>query len=130
MLFVTKNEDTFLLTLFEYFFLHLRKKFFKIFAVTPYDTVQFLFVNYPYIYIYIYICVCVCIYIIYIYIYIYIRGGTVHRYHGSVRTSLRGSRFDTISVKQKKKSEIYYAQFLFIYFEQTVVQITILSIEM
>ncbi len=40
---------------------------------------------------------------IYIYIYIYIRGGTVQRYHGSVRTSIRGSRFDTISVHQGKK---------------------------
>ncbi len=55
-------------------------------------------------------------------IYIYIRGGTVHRCHGSVCTSVRGSRFDTISVQQEKK-EIYYARFLFIYFEQTVVQI-------
>ncbi len=33
-----------------------------------------------------------------------------------------GSRFVTISVQQGKK-EIYYARFLFIYFEQTVVQI-------
>ncbi len=33
------------------------------------------------LYIYIY-CVCVCVYI-------YIRGGTVHRCHGSVRTSVR-----------------------------------------
>ncbi len=49
--------------------------------------------------------------------YIYIRGGTVHRCHGSVRTSVRGSRFDTISVQHEKK-EIYYALFLFIYFEQ------------
>ncbi len=32
------------------------------------------------------------------------------------------SRFDTISVQQEKK-EFYYARFLFIYFEQTVVQI-------
>ncbi len=56
------------------------------------------------------------------YIYIYIRGGTVHRCHGSVCTSVRGSRFVTISVQQEKK-EIYYARFLFIYFEQTVVQI-------
>ncbi len=77
MLFVTKNEDTFCSHYLNIFFLHLRKKFFKIFAVTPYDTVQFLFVNYPYIYIYIYVCVCVYIYIyvcvcIYIYIiYIY-----------------------------------------------------------
>ncbi len=55
-------------------------------------------------------------------IYIYIRGGTVHRCHGSVRTSVRGSRFDTISV-QHEKNKIYYARFLFIYFEQTVVQI-------
>ncbi len=47
----------------------------------------------------------------------------VHRCHGSVRTSVRGSRFDKISVQQKKKKEIYYAQFLFIYFEQIVVQI-------
>ncbi len=30
------------------------------------------------------------------------RGGTVHRCHGSVRTSVRGSRFNTISVQQKK----------------------------
>ncbi len=51
-----------------------------------------------------------------------IRGGTVHRCHGSVRTSVRGSRFDTISVQHEKK-EIYYARFIFIYFEQTVVQI-------
>ncbi len=50
------------------------------------------------------------------------RGGTVHRCHGSVRTSVRGSRFDTISVQQEKKL-IYYARFLLIYFEQTVVQI-------
>ncbi len=68
------------------------------------------------------ICVCVCMYV-----YIYIRGGTVHRCHGSVRTSVRGSRFDTISVQHEKK-EIYYARFLFIYFEQTVVQIKIESI--
>ncbi len=60
---------------------------------------------------------------IYIYIYIYISGGTVHRCHGSVRTLVRGSRFDTISVQHEKKKEIYYARFLFIYFEQTVVQI-------
>ncbi len=53
---------------------------------------------------------------------LYSRGGTVHRCHGSVRTSVRGSRFDKISVYQEKK-EIYYAWFLFIYFEQTVVQI-------
>ncbi len=54
---------------------------------------------------------------------IYNRGGTVHRCHGSVRnvTSVRGSRFDTISVQHEKK--IYYARFLFIYFEQTVEQI-------
>ncbi len=51
------------------------------------------------------------------------RGGTVHRCHSSVRTSVRGSRFDTISVQHEKKKEIYYARFLFIYFEQTVVQI-------
>ncbi len=57
--------------------------------------------------------------------YIYIRGGMVHRCHGSVRTSVRGSRFDTISVQQEK--QIYYARFLFIYFEQTVVQITFFS---
>ncbi len=53
----------------------------------------------------------------------YIRGGTVHRCHGSVRTSVRGSRFDTISVQHEKKKESYYARFLLIYFEQTVVQI-------
>ncbi len=44
--------------------------------------------------------------------------------HGSIRTSVWGSRFATISVQQKKK-EIYYARVLFIYFEQAVVQITI-----
>ncbi len=60
---------------------------------------------------------------IYLSIYLSIRGGMVHRCHGSVRTSVRGSRFDTISVQQGKK--IYYARYLFIYFEQTVVQITI-----
>ncbi len=38
----------------------------------------------------------------------------------------RGSRFDNDFVQQEKK-EIYYARFLFIYFEQTVVQITIVS---
>ncbi len=37
-------------------------------------------------------------------------------------TSVRLSWFDTIAVHQEKK-EIYYARFLFIYFEQTVVQI-------
>ncbi len=31
------------------------------------------------------------------------RGGMVHRCHGSLRTSVRGSRFDTISVQQEKK---------------------------
>ncbi len=41
-----------------------------------------------------------------------------HRCHGSVRTLVRGSRFDTISVQQEEK--IYNARFLFIYFEQTV----------
>ncbi len=67
---------------------------------------------------------CVCMYVcmcVYIYIYI-LWGGTVHRCHGSVRTLVRGSRFDTISVQHEKK-KIYYARFLFIYFEQTVVQI-------
>ncbi len=37
-----------------------------------------------------------------------------------------GSRFDMISVQQGKE-EIYYARFLFIYFEQTVVQIKKIS---
>ncbi len=50
------------------------------------------------------------------------RGGMVHRCHGSIHTSVRGSRFDTISVQQGKK-EIFYARVLFIYFEQTLVQI-------
>ncbi len=49
-----------------------------------------------------------------IYIYIYIRGGTVHKCHSSVRTSVRGSRFNTILVQHSVQ---------FIYFEQTVVQI-------
>ncbi len=47
----------------------------------------------------------------------------VHRCHGSVRTSVRGSRFHTISVQQEKTNLL--CCFLFIYFEQTVVQITI-----
>ncbi len=34
------------------------------------------------------------------------RGGTVHRCHGSVRTSVRGSRFDTISVQHEKKRNL------------------------
>ncbi len=57
------------------------------------------------------------IYILYnnIYIYIFIRGGTIHRCHGSVRTSVRGSRFNRISVQQEKQFEIYYAWFLFIF---------------
>ncbi len=38
-------------------------------------------------------------------------------------TSVRGSRFDTISVQQEKKN--YYARFLLIYFVQIVVQIAI-----
>ncbi len=41
--------------------------------------------------------VCVCVWCV------CVRGGTVHRCHGSVRTSVRGSRFDTISVQQEKK---------------------------
>ncbi len=40
----------------------------------------------------------------FIFIYIYIRGGTAHRCLGSVRTSVRGSQFDTISVQQGKKN--------------------------
>ncbi len=52
--------------------------------------------------------------ILYIYIHtyihtvytVYIRGGTVHRCHGSVRTSVRGSRFDTISVQHEKKRNL------------------------
>ncbi len=40
------------------------------------------------------------------FIYIYIRGGTVHRCHSSVRTSVRGSRFDTISVQHEKKRNL------------------------
>ncbi len=54
---------------------------------------------------------------------VFYRGGTVHRCHGSVRTSVQGSRFDTILVQQENK--MYYARFLFIYIEQTVVQIAI-----
>ncbi len=33
------------------------------------------------------------------------RGGTVHRWHGSVRTSVRGSRFGTFSVQQEKNNK-------------------------
>ncbi len=49
-----------------------------------------------------------------VYIYIYIRGGTVHRCHGSVSTSVRGSRFDTISVQQEKKKSTMLGFFSFI----------------
>ncbi len=52
-------------------------------------------------------------------LYINNRGGTVHRCHGSVRTSVQGSRFDTISVQQGKKKKSTMLGF-FIYFEQTV----------
>ncbi len=41
------------------------------------------------------------------------RGGTVHRCHGSVRTSVQVSRFDTISVQQGKQSSML-CFFLFI----------------
>ncbi len=34
---------------------------------------------------------------------IYSRGGTVHRCHGSVRTSVRGSRLDMILLQQEQK---------------------------
>ncbi len=54
-----------------------------------------------------------------IYIYIY---GTVHRCHGSVRTSVRGSRFDTISAQQEKNNKSTMLSFFFIYSEQRVVQ--------
>ncbi len=41
------------------------------------------------------------------------RGGTVHRCHGSVRTSVRGPRFDTISVQhEKKKSMLGFFSFI------------------
>ncbi len=42
----------------------------------------------------------------------YINGGTVHRCHGSIRF-----RFNS------GDKQIYYARFLFIYFEQTLEQI-------
>ncbi len=57
-------------------------------------------------------------YILYVYIYIYIRGGTVHRCHGSVRFRY--------NMKKKKKSTMLgfiEISSLFIDFEQTVVQI-------
>ncbi len=38
---------------------------------------------------------------IYLYFYLSIKGGTVHRCHGSVCTSVQGSRFCTISKKKK-----------------------------
>ncbi len=37
------------------------------------------------------------------YICIYIRGVTVHKHHGSVRTSVLTSRFGTVSVQQEEK---------------------------
>ncbi len=61
------------------------------------------------------------------YIYIHIRGVTVHRCHGSVHTSVRGVTVRYNFGSTRKIQQIYYARFLFIYFEQTVVQITILS---
>ncbi len=38
-----------------------------------------------------------------IYIYIYIRGGTVHRCHGSVRTSVRGHGSMRFRYNRRKK---------------------------
>ncbi len=40
-----------------------------------------------------------------------IRGGTVHRCHGSVHTSVRGSRFDTILVQHEKKNLLCLVSF-------------------
>ncbi len=45
----------------------------------------------------------------------------VHRCHGAARTSVRGFRYN------RGKKEIYYAQVLFIYFEQTIVHIKMYS---
>ncbi len=45
---------------------------------------------------------------------IYIRGGTVHKSHGSVCTSVRGSRFDTISLQQEKNKSNMLGFFSFI----------------
>ncbi len=56
-------------------------------------------------------------------LYIYIRGGTVHRCHGFVRTLGSGVTVQYDFGTNMKKKEIYHDQFLFIYFEQTVVQI-------
>ncbi len=42
------------------------------------------------------------------------RGGKVHRCHVSVHTSVRGSRFDTISVQQEKKKSTMLGFFSFI----------------
>ncbi len=79
---------------------------------------------------YVYVCVCVCIYVyvcmcvyIYIYIYIYILG--VARYTDvTVRYVPRFGGHGSIRFRyNRKKKEIYYARFLFIYFEETIVQI-------
>ncbi len=42
------------------------------------------------------------------------RGGTVRRCHGSVCTSVRGSRFDAISVQHEKKKSTMLGFFSFI----------------
>ncbi len=60
----------------------------------------------------------------YTYIYsIYIKGGTVHRCHGSVCKLVRGSRtrFNTILVQQE--NFFFHLTNLFIYFEQRVLQL-------
>ncbi len=87
---------------------------------------MFIYVLYIYIYIYVYIyihmyvCMYVCIYI-YIYIYIYILG--VARYTDvTVRYVPRFGGHGSIRFRyNREKKKIYYARFLLIYFEQTVV---------
>ncbi len=49
---------------------------------------------------------------IYLSFYLSIKGGTVHRCHGSVRTSVQGSRFCTILVKKNKKNILGFFSFI------------------
>ncbi len=62
-------------------------------------------------------------------IYIYILG--VARYTDvMVRYVPRFGGHGSIRFRYNRKKKIYYAQFLFIYFEQTVVQITIFFVHL
>lgn len=60
------------------------------------------------------------------------KGVTVHRSHGSVHTTVWTSWLSMSLVQQKKKykkTPMHQARFLFIYFEQKEVEITVCSVQ-